>query len=504
MILQGNSIRIPLRDESVHAVCTSFPYWNQRDYGLPPTIWGGDSSCSHIWGETKRIPVGRNDETPEALQRRYEQGHRRSPASKAIGQPTEATTGQFCQLCGAWRGCFGLEPSIGLHVQNAVLVCREIKRVLMKTGVFWLNYGDSYSTGKNGRSAADTKAVGNDDRTFRDKPFSVTELPAKNLCMIPARVAIALQEDGWILRSEIPWVKGNPMPSSVTDRPGTAHEHVFMLVKSSRYYYDGFAVRKSGKEWAGQAGTFNRTNGKNTQLEVPGQTYPSHRERDDRVPAGRALRTSDPFFDSLDSYIAHLQDVRDNGGMLVDTGGVPAALVVNTQSYSAAHYATFPTKLISPLIKTTPEKVCPECGKPWQRMKEPTPEYAAVKESMLGQTHQHRELESVMGKQVGWGKDKARVTAAHVTTGWRPTCKCNLPESACVGAIICDPFAGSGTCGAVARELGRRFIGIDLSARYLAENALPRSEKKMSRSALSQLPMFASLDDEVARRGQAA
>lgn len=477
MILQGNSYRIPLKDESVHSVITSFPYFNLRSYdGIPPTIWGGDSRCAHAWDN-------------DSFQRRSNDGGKTAKqlSNRGANNRDEPIDYALCTLCGAFYGCFGLEPSINLHVQNAVAVCREIKRVLRKDGIFLLNYGDSYSGGKNGRSAADTRAAGNDDRTFRDKPFSVTELPAKNLCMIPARVAIALQEDGWVLRSEMGWYKGNAMPSSVTDRPGTAHEHVFMLVKSSRYYYDSFAVRKAGKEWTGQAGTFNRTNGKNTKLEVPGQAYVSHRERDDRVPSGRAFRTSDPFFDSLDAYIAHLQAIRDNGGLLLAEDGTPAALVVNSEPFSGGHYAVFPRKLVAPLVKVTPEKVCPNCNSPWRRIKEPTPEYAANFGSNNGADHDR------YGK--GYKKHSKAVTAEYITTGWRPSCKCNLPESECIGGVILDCFAGSGTVGAVCNEHGRRFVGIDLSATYLSENALSRSEKKTSAKLMGQLPMFAKLDE---------
>lgn len=172
-------------------------------------------------------------------------------------------------------GQIGLEPTLGEHLEVMVAVCAEIWRVLKPTGTFWLNYGDCYATAPNGRSAEDTKALGNDDRTFRDKPFSTVgpihepqpasrqkarrgkpgglgngglngkDLPSgrvvsggvlkpKDLCMIPNRLAIALQEAGWWVRSENVWGKLNPMPESIDDRPATAHEKVFMLTKSGK------------------------------------------------------------------------------------------------------------------------------------------------------------------------------------------------------------------------------------------------------------------------------
>lgn len=133
------------------------------------------------------------------------------------------------------EGQIGLEPTLAEHIAVMVDVCGEIRRVLKPTGTFWMNYGDCYATAPNGRSAADTKAAGNDDRTFRDKPFSTVGngIKSKDLCMIPNRLAIALQDAGWWVRSEIIWGKPNAMPdSSGSQRPATAHEKVFLFSKS--------------------------------------------------------------------------------------------------------------------------------------------------------------------------------------------------------------------------------------------------------------------------------
>lgn len=132
-------------------------------------------------------------------------------------------------------GQIGLEPTLAEHLAVMVAVFEECRRVLKPTGSLWLNYGDCYATSPNGRSAADTKAAGNDDRTFRDKPFSTIQgsLKPKDLCMIPNRLAIALQDDGWWVRAENIWGKTNPMPdSSGAYRPSSGHEKIFMLTKS--------------------------------------------------------------------------------------------------------------------------------------------------------------------------------------------------------------------------------------------------------------------------------
>lgn len=143
------------------------------------------------------------------------------------------------------EGQIGLEPTLGEHIDVMVRVFAEVHRVLKPEGTCWVNYGDCYATTPNGRSAADTKADGKDDRTFRDKPFSTIQgaLKPKDLVMVPNRFAIAMQEWGWWVRSEIIWAKPNPMPESVTDRPATSHEKIFLFTKSARYFYDAEAVR---------------------------------------------------------------------------------------------------------------------------------------------------------------------------------------------------------------------------------------------------------------------
>jgi DNA modification methylase len=174
-------------------------------------------------------------------------------------------------------GQIGMEMTLGEHLAVLVEVFSEVRRVMKTQATLWLNYGDCYATSINGRSAAATKAAGNDDRTFRDKPFSTIGpillqeaegtdrrgasgnkgagdgsrsritaggfLKPKDLCMIANRLAIALQDNGWWVRSEIVWGKNNPMPdSSGKYRPSTAHEKIFLLSKSAKSYYDAEAV----------------------------------------------------------------------------------------------------------------------------------------------------------------------------------------------------------------------------------------------------------------------
>jgi DNA modification methylase len=129
------------------------------------------------------------------------------------------------------------------YLDTMVGVCREVRRVLKPEGTFWLNIGDSYAG--SGRGPAGNLGKKNDAQNmWHTKTSGVVPegLKPKDLCMIPNRLAILLQEDGWYVRSEIIWHKPNPMPESVRDRPTNAHEKVWLLTKSQKYYYDADAI----------------------------------------------------------------------------------------------------------------------------------------------------------------------------------------------------------------------------------------------------------------------
>jgi site-specific DNA-methyltransferase (adenine-specific) len=139
-------------------------------------------------------------------------------------------------------GQIGLEASIDQFLNRLVEVFAEVKRVLRDDGVLWLNIGDSYTSGDRGYRAPDKK---NPIRAMSYRPDTPEGLKPKDLIGIPWRLALALQQDGWYLRSDIIWHKPNCMPESVKDRPTRAHEYVFLLSKSERYYYDHEAVREA-------------------------------------------------------------------------------------------------------------------------------------------------------------------------------------------------------------------------------------------------------------------
>jgi site-specific DNA-methyltransferase (adenine-specific) len=133
----------------------------------------------------------------------------------------------------------GLEPTLPQFLHRLVSVFSEVKRVLADDGTLWLNIGDGYTSGNRGWRAPDKK---NPARAMEVRPDTPEGLKPKDLIGVPWRLAFALQEDGWYLRSDIVWNKPNAMPESVKDRPSRAHEYLFMFSKSERYHYDWKAV----------------------------------------------------------------------------------------------------------------------------------------------------------------------------------------------------------------------------------------------------------------------
>lgn len=187
-----------MEPNSVHCVVTSPPYWGLRNYDGPELSWGGDENCRHEW-RTEKVIKSSPDGGKNAFQRPGRQGNN-----------FEISQGRTCNLCDMWQGQLGAEPIFNIHICNLVNIFRAVRRVLHPNGTFWLNYGDRYES--------------------------------KNLLMLPARLALALQDDGWLLRSEIIWNKTNPVPESVTDRPTSAHEKIYLFSKSKKYFYNAESV----------------------------------------------------------------------------------------------------------------------------------------------------------------------------------------------------------------------------------------------------------------------
>jgi DNA modification methylase len=247
--------------------------------------------------------------------------------------------------------------SVDQHIAELVALFREVRRVLRDDGTFWLNYGDAYAGHPNGRSAADTKAAGNDDRTFRDKPISTVGgvFKPKDRMLLPARLAIALQEDGWWIRDEIIWHKPNPMPSSVKDRTTPAHEMIYMLSKRPRYYYDQEAIL----EPATQSSKARLAQDIDAQ---EGSARANGGVRADR-PMKAVSRRNSFAREHKASEGDHGQKPQHRPDReIVDYSGIKrnprSVWTVTPKGFKEAHFATFPPDLIKPCILAG----CPEGG----------------------------------------------------------------------------------------------------------------------------------------------
>ncbi len=231
VIHQGDALTVlrGLPEASVNCCITSPPYFGLRDYGTGQ--WqGGDAACDH----------------------KYNHGIQGASGDRATRTHTaEAVYKDTCGKCGAIRvdNQIGLERTYPEYIARLVDVFREVRRVLRGDGTCWVNMGDSYSSG--GREGHGTRVGykqasnrGSNDETSCERVPQQPGLKPKDLLMIPARLAIALQEDGWYLRSDIVWAKPAPMPESVEDRPTRSHEFIYLLTKSEKYWYDHEAIKE--------------------------------------------------------------------------------------------------------------------------------------------------------------------------------------------------------------------------------------------------------------------
>lgn len=238
-------------------------------------------------------------------------------------------------------GQMGLEKTPQEYVAKMVEVFREVRRVLRKDGTCWVNLGDSYVGGGFGGHVDNKAARGVSGRACNKSP----ELKPKDLCGIPWRVAFALQDDGWYLRQDIIWNKPNPMPESVTDRCTKAHEYLFLLTKSARYYYDTEAIKEESTGQTGLAVSFER---ETKECLAPGQGYTQHRLG---RAAGNKTHKTVAEYERSDS-----EEHRTAAGLLkiADTAYAKrnkrSVWEIATQPYAEAHFATYPEKLVEPCI----------------------------------------------------------------------------------------------------------------------------------------------------------
>lgn len=232
------------------------------------------------------------------------------------------------------EGQLGAESSPAEFVANLVAVFEAIRPALSDNGVLWVNLGDSYSTYPGNRGPSTGISKGRDPYQNAPQGAGLSgDRPAKNLLMIPARFAIAMQDAGWILRNDIIWAKPNGMPESVRDRFSTKHEHVFLFAKSPRYYFDLDAVRVPTVTIRPEALTWARDS---KEADVPGQSTRQHR-------ASRTLNQNQtPRHASATDNTGwknHVIEAAEAGRNPGDVWEIP------TRPFTGAHFAVFPPEI---------------------------------------------------------------------------------------------------------------------------------------------------------------
>ena len=533
---------IPLRDGTVHAVVTSPPYFSLRRYE-------GEQAIE--WPSVSYAPM---------------------PGLK----PVEVAP---------MRGALGLEPTPEAYIAHLVLCFREMRRVLREDGVCWAVMGDSYAAGGTGGAPSDKSTLsrhGSDGRSpqldalgkaqSRKPP---TNLHPGDLMLIPHRLALALQADGWTCRNDVVWSKVAPMPESVAgwrwerhrvkvhqathpalvrhgdrgehgnpphsgdirehpDRtrwencPGCpkceatggyvlrrgswrhtrSHEYVLMLTKGMGYYADQEKVREGSTGQMGAAAELRRETKDHL---LPGQAAIQHRmDRKPRSDNGtrnpRDVLTADELDELWAMFLAWMAD--DNP---LDV------LTPRPESYKKNHYAVYPASLITPLIRAScPTRCCPVCGAAWAPVVERGEPQRAGWDFGPGKrgtkvAHDDGPMERDGHSQ--WSAGHYPTVRESRVLDYRPTCICR-PQYGCyecdgrgcescdytgksrhgpVPGTILDPFCGSGTTLAVARELGLNAIGFDLSAEYLDQHSMPRIGLTPSK-AFKELPLFEGMN----------
>lgn len=345
----------------------------------------------------------------------------------------------------------GCERTPEEFIGNMVMVFVELRRVLRDDGVLWLNLGDTYCAGNNRNGLS--SSLGGEGRKPNNPDIGdfSTGMASGNLVGVPWRVALALQADGWVLRSDLPWVKRSAMPESVQNRPAKSLEYFFMLTKvGSGYFFDMEAIRRPSVKGDSNAGARNYVAGS-------GRERLSQTE-DERV-NGRAFRNSDLWFESIEAPYG-----------VVGIGDELVGLDKTSEAYSGAHFATFGTRLITPLIlsSTSERGACTECGAPWRRVMEEVDNPAGI----MGKNNNRRVGSDLSIRSRDYERESEGF--GKVQLGWEPTCRCGCDVVR--PCIVLDPFMGSGTTAQVCIQSKppRWCWGVELSEKYLDDNAIPR------------------------------
>lgn len=323
-------------------------------------------------------------------------------------------------------GQLGLEQSPDEYLDKLVAIFREARRVLRTDGTCWVNMGDSYATSPAGANPGgfqgDAMRRNNAYNTAQTRSLDKSKLigyKPKDLMLIPFRLALALQADGYWVRQTNIWHKPSAMPSSVTDRTTTDFEYVFHLSKAAHYWYDSDAIRE------------------------------------DAIHAGKYVALGDK---SLSKGQALAANITPSGNALKDgitvgtTRNKRAVWTIPSEPYPDSHFATFPQALPELVIAAgCPATCCAKCGAGYVRVTE--------KLSTLGRTALNNFGNGELSKSARFGDSRQSLL------GFQPSCTCGTDDT--MPGVVLDMFGGAGTTALAAKHLGRDYVLIELNPRYV-------------------------------------
>jgi len=378
--------------------------------------------------------------------------------SYAVGEKRESVS-YFCNDCDSWYGPLGMEPTLELFVYHIVLIFREIFRVLRDDGIAFLNLGDSMNG--SGGAGGDYNKGGRKKHDARYYPVKQSRIQRKSMMGVPWRCAIALMDDGWNLRTDLPWCK----PSSLDqpkDRPMKAHEYIFMLTKHPNYWYDDYAATEPSSTPAGTVGgKSSKSRGKEGQV--------ASTPTGGKISSGRRPYRSWWFMNTAkgaweycmncDSLFTGKEKKKIEEDPEDEEKICPKC---NTKSM-VKHFAAFPEEMPEHWLNmaTSAHGACADCGAQYNRILDIT--YLKGKKRKQGK--QEDWTKGGSGSKKG-GKNTGDFATGKIMkhSGWEKSCECETDEV--VPSIICDPFMGSGTTAMVADRMGRAWIGSEISPEY--------------------------------------